>query len=198
MGSSVRLLSFKLISLIIGYVIAMALIHYLISCQWILKFYPVLIEYRVYFDLILTAIFGYAIISYFSSTVYWVLKPKYGHSTASTIRSLVKVLGVGFLASLIAGMFSSPSMGVALGGFIGMVIGFATQRVLGQVVAGILILILRPFSVGDVIETSGVKGEVVDVNSLFVVLKRDDNAIVLVPCSTVIGAKIVKYPSKGD
>jgi len=39
--------------------------------------------------------------------------------------------------------------GVALGGFIGMVIGFASQQVLGQAISGLFILISRPFKISD-------------------------------------------------
>ncbi|MEM2967589.1 MAG: mechanosensitive ion channel, partial [Candidatus Caldarchaeum sp.] len=79
---------------------------------------------------------------------------------------------------------------VALGGFIGIVIGFASQQVLGQAVSGLFLLISRPFKVGDQVVLGGDEGVVEDVSTLFTVVRKNDGTKVLIPNNTIIGGKI--------
>jgi small-conductance mechanosensitive channel len=51
------------------------------------------------------------------------------------------------MLAAIAGGVAGGAAGVALGGFIGLVVGFASQQVLGQAVAGLFLLIARPFKI---------------------------------------------------
>ena len=194
MAREFRLALIKLILSIIAYVVVMAFTQYIFTESFLIQIYHQIIDYKIYIDILISLGFGYIIVHNFSITIYWTLRMKYDHSTAAAIKSLFKILGVGALLAVIAGSISNPTAGVALGGFIGMVIGFASQKVLGQVMAGILILISRPFKIGDKIEASGVKGVVEDITSLFVVIREDDGKIALIPCSSLIGSKIIKYP----
>jgi small-conductance mechanosensitive channel len=50
--------------------------------------------------------------------------------------------------AVIAGAVPGEPAAVALGGFIGIVFAFASQQVLGQTLAGLLILLARPFTTG--------------------------------------------------
>jgi hypothetical protein len=64
--------------------------------------------------------------------------------------------------------------GVALGGFIGLVVGFASQQVLGQAIAGLFILITRPLKIGDKVVLGGDEGIVEDVSTLFTAIVKPD------------------------
>lgn len=78
-------------------------------------------------------------------------------------------------------MWLEEQLGVALGGFIGMVVGFASQQVIGQALAGLFLLIFRPFRIGDEAVLSGKEGVVEDVSTLFTTIAKNDGTKVLIP-----------------
>jgi len=152
----------------------------------------VLKDYAVYVYIIVLLVLGWMIVSSIAQLFYTMLKPKYGASTAAAVRSMIKIIGIGGLLAGIAGGVAGGAAGVALGGFIGLVIGFATQQVLGQAVAGMFILLARPFKIGDVVDVAGESEVVVkDVSTMFTIVERKDGVEVLVPSSMIIGQKIV-------
>ncbi len=163
--------------------------------------FEVISGYREYVVATIMLVFGWLIIKYVSNTLYQLLEPVYGESGASAVRSLVRILGIGGLLASIAGSVAGGAAGVALGGFIGMVIGFATQQVLGQAVAGLFILLARPYRIGDTIDLEKEKEknvEVVNITTLFTVLRRDNGDYVLVPNNNIIGQKIVIHRSRRE
>ncbi|MEM3317807.1 MAG: mechanosensitive ion channel, partial [Metallosphaera sp.] len=84
--------------------------------------------------------------------------------------------------------------GVALGGFIGVVVGFASQQVLGQALSGLFLLLSRPFKIKDHVSITGDEGIVEDVTTLFTYLTKSDNTVAIIPSNLVIGNKIYLYP----
>lgn len=72
-------------------------------------------------------------------------------------------------------------------------VGFALQGALSNFAAGVLILILRPFGVGDYVEVAGVGGTVKDIQLFSTVLATPDNVKVLVPNARVYGDTIKNY-----
>ncbi|MEM4916089.1 MAG: mechanosensitive ion channel, partial [Desulfurococcaceae archaeon] len=114
----------------------------------------VLKDYAVYVYIIVLLVLSWMIVNAVASMFYAMVKPKYGASTAAAVRSLVRILGLGALLAGIAGGVAGGAAGVALGGFIGLVVGFATQQVLGQAVAGMFILLAKPFKINDIIDVA--------------------------------------------
>ncbi len=128
---------------------------------------------------------------------YWSMRVKYDYATAAAIRNVVRIIGIGALVATIAGGVASGVAGVALGGFIGMVIGFACQQVLGQAIAGLFLLIARPFRIGDEVGLAEEDGVVNDVATLFTTVVKADGSKVLIPNNVIIGSKIyLKSKSK--
>jgi len=180
----------KLAIWIILFIIIEALVHILLT--EILSIYGINIaDYEVYLSIGLTLIFGYLIVNSFSIIIYNTLKPKYGHSAALSMRNLIKLFGVGALLSGIAGGVAGGAAGVALGGFIGMVIGFASKDVLSQILSGILILMSRPFKVGDSVNITGESGVISEISTLYTFIKKEDGSVVLIPNNKVMGQKII-------
>ncbi len=64
---------------------------------------------------------------------------------------------------------------------IGLVIGFASQRTIGNVVAGILIAITQPLRLGDEVEVEGVKGVVEEIGLTYTWIRTRDNDRLVVP-----------------
>jgi small conductance mechanosensitive channel len=183
----------KFIATIILYLLTSALTQYIVSYVLVAFLNIDISGYKIYIDISLGICFGYLIIQYFSELIYWSIRSKYDHATAAAMRSLFRLLGVGAMLTTLAGALSNPTAGVALGGFIGMLIGYASQQSLGQVIAGILLLLSRPFKIGDRIEVGGVAGRVEDITALYVVLSTDDNKLVYVPCNSILGSRLTKY-----
>jgi small conductance mechanosensitive channel len=94
-----------------------------------------------------------------------------------------------------SGRCGGGAAGVALGGFIGLVVGFASQQVLGQAIAGLFILITRPLKIGDKVVLGGDEGIVEDVSTLFTTIVKPDGVKVLIPNNSILGAKIYMKPS---
>ncbi|MFQ5644368.1 MAG: mechanosensitive ion channel domain-containing protein [Thiogranum sp.] len=79
---------------------------------------------------------------------------------------------------------------LAVIGAAGFVIAFALQDSLGNFASGILILVFKPFDVGDVVEIAGVLGKVQSMNLLAVQIRTLDNKAVVVPNNQVWGQAI--------
>jgi small conductance mechanosensitive channel len=76
---------------------------------------------------------------------------------------------------------------VAILGAAGFAIGFALQGSLANFAAGVLILVLRPYKVGDFIDSAGVAGNVKDIQLFTTVLATPDNVKVMVPNGKIFG-----------
>jgi small conductance mechanosensitive channel len=82
---------------------------------------------------------------------------------------------------------------VALVGAAGLAVGLALQGSLSNFAAGVLIVLFRPYKVGDWIEGGGVSGSVEEVQILTTVLKTGDNKKVIIPNSQIMGSTITNY-----
>jgi small conductance mechanosensitive channel len=76
---------------------------------------------------------------------------------------------------------------LAIIGAAGFVIAFALQNSLSNFASGILMLIYRPFDMGDMINVAGVLGKVESMNLLSTQLRTTDNQLVIVPNNSVWG-----------
>jgi len=82
---------------------------------------------------------------------------------------------------------------VAILGAAAFAIGFALQGSLANFAAGVLILVLRPFKVGDYIDGAGVGGTVKDIQLFTTVLATPDNIKILVPNGKLFGDTIKNF-----
>ncbi|MXN63502.1 mechanosensitive ion channel [Stappia sp. GBMRC 2046] len=110
------------------------------------------------------------------------------------ISSLVKytVLAVTVIAVLNQFGVQTASL-IAVLGATGLAIGLALQGTLSNVAAGVMLLLFRPFKVGDYIEVAGQAGTVKDVSLFTSELATPDNVQIIVPNSQVWGSSIVNY-----
>lgn len=82
---------------------------------------------------------------------------------------------------------------VAIVGAAGLAVGLALQGSLANFAAGVLILIFRPFKVGDFIEVAGVSGVVQKIQIFTTELHSPDNKKIIVPNGGVISGNITNY-----
>jgi len=76
-------------------------------------------------------------------------------------------------------------------GIIGFIVGFALKDTLSNLAAGVMILINKPFHLGDEIEVSGNKGQVKSVSISNTTLFTEDKVKVIIP-NTVITGNVLK------
>lgn len=82
---------------------------------------------------------------------------------------------------------------IAALGAAGLAIGLALQGTLQNIAAGVMLLFLKPFRIGDFIDTGSVKGTVEEVGLFATELKTYDGLFVLAPNSSIWGSEITNY-----
>jgi small conductance mechanosensitive channel len=82
---------------------------------------------------------------------------------------------------------------IAVIGAAGLAIGLALQGSLSNFAAGFLMIIFRPFKVGDLIEGAGVTGVVDEIQIFSTMLRTPDNKRVIIPNSAMSSGNIINY-----
>ncbi len=86
---------------------------------------------------------------------------------------------------------------VAVLGAAGLAVGLALQGSLSNFAAGVLLLVFRPFKIGDLVEVGGTLGSVVDIGIFVTTIKSPDNKKVILPNSLVTGGVITNINGNG-
>ncbi len=86
---------------------------------------------------------------------------------------------------------------VALLGAAGLAVGLALQGSLSNFAAGFLMILFRPFKVGDYIEAAGTAGTVEEIQIFTTTLRTPDNKVVIVPNGKLTADNIVNWSAKG-
>lgn len=85
---------------------------------------------------------------------------------------------------------------LAVFGAAGLAIGLALKDSLGNFSSGVMLILFRPFKVGDFIEAGGVSGVVEQVRMFATVMRTGDNREVIVPNSQIYGGTITNYSAR--
>lgn len=100
---------------------------------------------------------------------------------------------VGKVIFLIGLLIALAQIGVQIGpllaglGIVGFIIGFALQETLSNFASGVMILIYRPFDVGDAIDAGGISGKVKQMSLVSTTITTFDNQRVIVPNKKIWG-----------
>jgi small conductance mechanosensitive channel len=86
---------------------------------------------------------------------------------------------------------------IAVLGAAGLAVGLALQGSLANFAAGFLLILFRPFCVGDYIEGGGVAGTVEEIQIFTTTLKTPDNKMVIIPNAKITGDNIINWSTKG-
>ena len=111
----------------------------------------------------------------------------------SIIRKVLKILLIICFLTLIGIETSSISAVIAS---IGLTVGLSLQGSLSNLAGGIILLVLRPFRIGDFIECNDGSGTVEKIELFFTHIVTPDNKVVMVPNSTLSNGKIINYNAK--
>lgn len=82
---------------------------------------------------------------------------------------------------------------VALLGAAGLAVGLALQGAMSNLAAGVMLLVFRPYKVGDFIDAAGQFGNVTEIDLFTTILQTFDNQQIIVPNSQIWGQQIVNH-----
>jgi len=85
---------------------------------------------------------------------------------------------------------------IAVLGAAGLAVGLALQGTLSNVASGIMLLVLRPFHVGNYIEAAGTSGTVDEIGLFVTTLRTPQNIVRVVPNSAIFGGMIANYNAR--
>ncbi|WP_336365662.1 mechanosensitive ion channel family protein [Marinobacter sp. C2H3] len=104
------------------------------------------------------------------------------------INAVLKILLLISVASMVG--IATTSF-VAIIGAAGLAIGLALQGSLANFAGGVLILIFKPFKVGDTIEAQGFLGAVKEISILYTIVDTFDNRRIVIPNGSLANASLV-------
>lgn len=116
---------------------------------------------------------------------------------ARFLTSLVSVALKALLFISVASMVGVETTSfIAVLGAAGLAIGLALQGSLANFAGGVLVLMFKPYKVGDFIEAQGVAGTVFSIQIFHTVLKTPDNKVVVVPNGGISNGIITNYSAE--
>jgi small conductance mechanosensitive channel len=101
------------------------------------------------------------------------------------------------ILSALARMGVQTTSIIAVLGAGSLAIGLALQGSLSNFAAGVLILLFRPYKIGDVVELAGALGTVEEIQIFNTILVTFDNKTIIVPNAQATGGNIINYTTRG-
>ena len=122
---------------------------------------------------------------------------KLDKSVSSFLLSFIKAILYIVLFITIAGIIGIPSTSIiTLLGSAGVAIGLAMQGGLSNIAGGLIILIFKPFKVGDFIDTHTDSGTVKSISLFYTTLITPDNRIVSIPNGNLANSPSINYSNQ--
>ncbi|MCB2213622.1 mechanosensitive ion channel [bacterium] len=121
------------------------------------------------------------------------MDPSLGKFLSSLIGVLLKLTLLIMVATMVGVQTTSL---VALVGAAGLAVGLALQGSLANFAGGVLILMFKPFKVGDYIEAGGFAGSVNEIQIFQTILKTPDNVTIIIPNGSLSNGNIKNYSTE--
>jgi small conductance mechanosensitive channel len=166
------------------FTIAFVTIHYFLK--------PIIsTDYLMLLQSIQVSVVGYFVIEIISNAFHD-LTYDYLKDTSKSIKILMRIVGaIVVIAIIISYLSNDPVVAAAIGTISGLVVGFASQNIIGNIIAGLYLALLRPFKLGDEITAFSNTGVIYDIGLISTKLKTTDNKTVLVPNSSMVTTTII-------
>lgn len=115
-------------------------------------------------------------------------------SVQSFLKSLIKILLYAAVIASACLIWGIPATSfVTIFASAGLAIGMALQGTLSNFAGGLMILIFKPFKVGDYIESNGAAGTVKDITIIYTIITTIDNKIITIPNSSLSNSNVINY-----
>jgi len=115
------------------------------------------------------------------------------HFLSSLLGMLLKIALVISVASMIGIEMTSF---IAIVGAAGLAVGLALQGSLANFAGGVLILLFKPFKIGDFIEANGYMGTVREIQIINTILKTPDNKTIIIPNGSLSSACVTNFSTE--
>jgi len=151
------------------------------------------VEYLIYFQSLQVSIAGYLVIEIIANTAFrLVITAQQSDQTANSLRSLIRILGGIVVAAIVLSFLSqNATVAASIGTLSALVIGFASQNLLGNMIAGMYLSLTRPFKIDDVITVFGNSGKVRDIGLLNCELLMSNGDIMRAPSSSLLTSPVI-------
>lgn len=148
-------------------------------------------RYGSFLKIGVVAVIGYFVINSLAN-VFYKLSYDALKTSAETIRILIRIIGAIIVISIIISYLSQdPIIATSIGTITAIVIGFASQSVLGNLISGLYLAITRPFRIGEKVTVFGNTGVIYDIGLLYSRLRTEDGDIILAPNTSMITTTII-------
>lgn len=171
-------------------------------------------KFQVYLDMVygLVVTYGLKVISAILVLIigFWIIKRiakvtdglmekrEVSISLRGFLRALMTILLKVMLIITVAQMAGIESTSfIAVLGAAGLAVGLALQGTLANFAGGVMILLFKPYKVGDLIETQGYKGVVKEIHIFVTILLSGENKTIILPNAAVSNGNIVNYTTEG-
>ena len=119
-------------------------------------------------------------------------KGKVDSGVQSFLMSLARILLYGVLIVILAGTVGIETGSIiALLGSAGLAIGLALQGSLSNFAGGVLILVIKPFRIGDYIVVNGMEGTVTGIDIFYTKLRTGDNRVAVLPNGALSNSNLI-------
>ena len=139
---------------------------------------------------------GWILANLISSNIARVL-PERLHRDRTIVPLFSQVVRYGILVVtviIVLGQFGVETASIlAVLGAAGLAVALALQGTLSNIAAGILLVLLRPFNVGDQIDADGIVGTVVEIGLFGTQMRNMENVFMFVPNSKLSNARITNF-----
>jgi len=166
--------------------------------QTLQKFYTVVIEFLTHYSFQLLGALIIVIIGWFAAKYVYALlmrifeRNHFDSTLAKFVASVVKMLVFAAMIVIALGKIGiSIAPFVAAIGAVSLTAGLALQGSVSNYAAGILLIISRPFKVGDTLSISGFYGVVEEIKLSYTVLRNEDEELITIPNKKMIGDVLV-------
>jgi len=124
----------------------------------------------------------------------WLKSKSFDEPVSVLIVRAVKLLTVVFVGVMALGQMGVQITPLIAGiGVAGVGVSLAMQGILGNLVAGLTIILTKPFTIGEYIEVLGVYGQVIEIELFSTTLLHVDNSRVIVPNRKIVGEILHNY-----
>jgi len=124
-------------------------------------------------------------------------RQEYDPSLETFILSLTRILLKAMLAISVIGMLGVQMTSfIAILGAAGLAVGMALSGTLQNFAGGVMILIFKPFQVGDVLEAQGFIGSVKEIQIFNTILKTPDNKTIILPNAPLSSGSMINYSTE--
>ncbi len=125
------------------------------------------------------------------------IKAKVDNILVGFISSIIKAVLLLFVAVAALDQLGVDTTSlIALIGAAGLAIGLALQGSLQNLASGVMLIVFRPFSAGDLVETAGVTGVVETIGIFTTTMRTGDNREIIVPNGEIFGGNITNFSKR--